>query len=199
MSENQNENTVRIALTRHGETEWNLAGRLQGSSDIPLNDTGRAQACASAARFDRDEWHAVVTSPLSRAAETGHIIAAQLGLPVLGTYDTLRERHYGAGEGLTLDDVTRLWPDRDYTDLEDRHAVAARGLSALETIAREHPGSAVIVVAHGTLIRELLMTLTDEAVPSIENAATCIVERVDGSWRVLTVNGAAHPAGAVAG
>ena len=190
MNDSQKQPAVRIALTRHGETEWNLTGRLQGSSDIPLNDTGREQAVQSASRFTAADWHAIATSPLSRAVETGGIIAAQLGLPVVGTYDDLRERHYGAGEGLTMEEVTRLWPDRDYTDLEDRHEVAARGLASLETIAREHPGRSLIVVAHGTLIRELLMTLTDAEVPAIQNAATSIVERVDGQWRILTINGA---------
>ena len=91
-----------------------------------------------------------------------------------------------------MEDVNRLWPGRDYTDLEDREVVAARGLAALETIARQHPGFSVIVVAHGTLIREVLRTLTVTVVPSIENAATSIVERVDGTWRVLTINGAEH-------
>src|SRR3712207_4629138 len=90
-----------IALTRHGQTDWNAAGRLQGSSDVPLNDTGRGQAAESVQRFSPADWDAVVTSPLSRARETGAILADGLGIPLGATYPELVERHYGVAEGLT--------------------------------------------------------------------------------------------------
>lgn len=181
---------TRMALTRHGETDWNAAKRLQGSSDVPLNDVGRAQAAESAARFLDAEWHGVVTSPLSRAVETGRIIAEGLGVEVHGSHHGLRERHYGHAEGLTDAEAAERWPDCQFPELEDRDSVAARGLEALDEIAANHPNSAVIVVAHGTLIREVLRRMTDVSIPPILNAATSIVERVDGEWRVASVNNA---------
>jgi uncharacterized phosphatase len=180
--------TLRIALTRHGQTDWNAAGQLQGSSDVPLNDTGRAQAAESVQRFSPDEWEAVVTSPLSRASETGAILAAGLGIPLGGTYEELRERHYGQAEGLTDGEAALRWPDGEFPELEPRPSVAARGLAALDRIAADLPGSSVIVVAHGTLIREILRRMTDAPIPPILNAATSLVERTADGWRVLTVN-----------
>jgi len=177
-----------IALTRHGQTHWNAAGRMQGTSDIPLNDTGREQARASSARFVGADWHHVVTSPLSRAAETGRIIADGLGIDVSGVYSDLQERHYGEAEGLTDVEAAALWPDGQFPGLESRDDVADRGLDSLADIERDLRGSAVIVVAHGTLIREVLRRLTSMPIPSILNGATSIVEHSAGSWRVITVN-----------
>jgi len=179
---------LRIALTRHGQTDWNAEGRFQGSSDVPLNATGRAQALESVGLFGEGEWDAVVTSPLSRAAETGAVIAAGLGIPVRGAYPGLVERHYGEAEGERETDAAERWPGGDYPGLEPRPAVAERGFAALESIADDLPGAAVVVVAHGTLIRELLRRMTETPVPPIANAATSIVERSASGWRVVTIN-----------
>jgi broad specificity phosphatase PhoE len=100
-----------LIFIRHGETDWNVEGRLQGQRDIPLNDTGRAQArrngsairaaMPEAARFD------FVASPLSRSRETMEIVRAAMGLPVEGyaTDDRLKELTFGAWEGLTDADL----------------------------------------------------------------------------------------------
>lgn len=182
-----------IALTRHGQTDWNAQKKLQGSTDIPLNDTGRRQAVESSARFERGRWHSIVTSPLSRAVETGRIIDDGLGIEVAGSYHDLRERHYGDAEGMTLDEASALWEYDAYPGLEDRHLVATRGIGSLERIADDLPGAAVIVVAHGTLIREVLQRIAGVRIPPILNAATSMVGLTDGGWRVLTVNGEHHP------
>ena len=188
MTLNPNLTGVTVALTRHGQTNWNAAGRLQGSTDVPLNDVGRGQAAASAARFAGGSWDCVVTSPLSRASETGRIIADALGVDVGGVYPDLSERHYGDAEGMTIAEAAELWPDGEYPGVEARTSVASRALSALSGIATELPGSAVIVVAHGTLIREVLRRITTAEIPPIENAATSVLELRYGSWRAVTVN-----------
>jgi len=182
-----------IALTRHGQTNWNAQMKLQGSTDIPLNDVGRRQAAESGARFERGVWHSIVTSPLSRAAETGRIIADGLGIEVAGSYHDLRERHYGDAEGMTLDEASALWEYDAYPGLEDRHVVATRGIGSLEKVAGDLPGASVIVVAHGTLIREVLQRIAGVPIPPILNAATSMVGLSDRGWRVLTVNGEDYP------
>ncbi|MET0318796.1 MAG: histidine phosphatase family protein, partial [Rhodococcus fascians] len=78
-----------LALVRHGETDWNLHGRLQGSSDIPLNDTGRAQAREAVYELSDHSWDLLVSSPLSRAAETADIIGSHLGISRTATYPDL--------------------------------------------------------------------------------------------------------------
>src|SRR5512135_227638 len=101
---------LRLLLVRPGETEWKAVGRLQGHSDIPLNDTGRAQAKELAARLAAHGISRVWTSDLARARETGAIIAAHLGLgePVIET--DLRERRFGIFEGLTRDEIAARYP-----------------------------------------------------------------------------------------
>ena len=89
-----------IALVRHGQTAWNFERRLQGTTDIPLNDTGREQAATVAPRLT-GTWDVVVSSPLGRARETAQIIADALGLELGGTYPDVVERHYGDAEGAT--------------------------------------------------------------------------------------------------
>ena len=92
-----------LVLVRHGETEWNRIGRVQGRTDIPLNDTGRQQARETAERLRErgDRFDAVVASPLSRAAETARIVADGLDLGAVELVDALVERDYGGAEGMT--------------------------------------------------------------------------------------------------
>ena len=146
-----------LYLVRHGETDWNSQRRIQGTTDIPLNDVGRAQAARTGRLLARRQWDAVVTSPLSRAFETGSIIAAELGLPVPTTDSRLVERNYGEAEGLDFEEMQRLFPeDTKVPGRERRSVVAARALEALMDIAHAHPEESVVVVSHGGLIRSVL-------------------------------------------
>ena len=180
-----------FAFIRHGETDWNRDERLQGSTDIPLNDTGRAQAAAAVANLADDRWDAIVSSPLSRARETAEIIADGLGSSLGPSYDDLRERDYGAAEGCTAADIAERWPDRDYPRLESEASVVARGRAALTSIASEYGHDArVIVVCHGTLIRLTLGALADRPFASIINGSVSTFRSLDDDgWEVLSVNG----------
>ena len=89
---------TRFFLVRHGETEWNRERRIQGVSDIPLNDTGRAQAAALGDILVGHNFDLIVSSPLSRADETARIIAQRLGMPAPITVPDLIERNYGEAE-----------------------------------------------------------------------------------------------------
>lgn len=157
----------RLILVRHGETDWNVAHRLQGSSDIPLNDNGRAQARASAPILARiAPVSTIVSSDLSRALETAQIIAAAMGANVV-TDARLQERSYGAWEGL-VEDVRRSEHGEEHTrwergleprveGYEGHEAVSVRALAAVV----DHvvgPGNHVLV-SHGSTIRMLMASL----------------------------------------
>lgn len=188
-----------LALIRHGQTDWNLTGRMQGRTDIPLNDTGRAQALAAAVPLAAEPWDVVVSSPLDRARETAAIIARELDLPVGGAYDELIEQDFGEAEGTLVSELDVRWPKRDFADMEPDVEVGPRGIRGLDRIAVDHPGARVLAVAHGTLIRFTLAAISGHDprhFPRLDNASSSFV-RFDDAWGVVTVGGA--PAGEVLG
>ncbi len=170
-----------LTLVRHGETDWNRDRRIQGSTDIPLNDAGRAQARDAAAtlREQLDLSSAlvapvIVSSDLSRAQETAQIIAAELELPAPRTYADLRERAYGDAEGVDAAEFISRWGDWHTAEVpgaEPWPHLRERGLRALASVVRDArrataPAAAsVIVVTHGALIRELIRHATGGELP----------------------------------
>lgn len=146
-----------IYLVRHGETDWNRERRIQGSTDIPLNDTGRAQARATGKLLSRRAWDSIYASPLSRAMETGAIIAARLGIAPPQALPEVVERSYGAAEGRTDDELDELYPPgSEVPGRETREAVAERVVPALVKLAEDNDGKYVVVVVHGGVIASVL-------------------------------------------
>jgi probable phosphoglycerate mutase len=142
-----------LLLARHGETDWNRELRIQGSSDISLNELGREQARALAGELADVPLDAIYSSDLSRARETAEAVAATHGLDVR-LDPRLRERAFGSWEGLTRDDIATL-PDGSRHDGESDEEVRARVLEAVQAIADAHPGRQVLVVAHGGALNTL--------------------------------------------
>ena len=155
--------TTSLYLVRHGETDWNLQHRIQGLTDIPLNETGRAQALVTGDLLARRRWDGVYSSPLLRAFETASIIATATGQETPQTIEALVERNYGDAEGLNFGEIERRYPDRSgVPGQESRDAVVARVVPALEELAAAHPDESLIVVSHGGAIRAVL-TAVDPA------------------------------------
>jgi uncharacterized phosphatase len=178
---------VLLYLVRHGETDWNLAHRIQGSTDIPLNDTGRAQARTTGSLLARREWDAIITSPLSRAVETAAIIAERVGLPAPTTLDAIVERNYGEAEGLSDPEIRARFPgDSPVPGRESREEVLARVLPALMEVAEQHAGEAVIVVSHGGVIRSILNEVDPEGKHGlITNGSIHSFSHEDGSFALI--------------
>ncbi|MGV8896447.1 MAG: histidine phosphatase family protein [Rhodoglobus sp.] len=152
-----------IYFVRHGETEWNRQQRIQGSTDIPLNDTGRAQALAAAARLSDSAPDLIVASPLMRAFETATIIGDSLGLNGPTADPALVERNYGEAEGMNYRQIEDRFPDRALIRGHESHErLAARSLGALHRLARSHDGASMVVVAHGGVIRAVLGEIDQE-------------------------------------
>jgi 2,3-bisphosphoglycerate-dependent phosphoglycerate mutase len=168
-----------LLLVRHGETDWNAEGRLQGHTDRPLNEYGRRQAAALAERLADDGIDAVYSSDLSRARETADIVAGRLGLPVV-LEPGLREKNWGSWEGLTP-------LERDAVEYvgESTEAHRERTLRALREIAEQHPGARVLVVTHGGSMRRAQAAVTGFALPVVENCGRWDVAYEDGSFTRL--------------
>jgi broad specificity phosphatase PhoE len=152
-----------LLLVRHGETDWNAAGRLQGHTDRPLNDYGRTQARRLAEQLHGDGIAAIYASDLVRARETAEILSERLGLPVLLDAD-LRERNWGSWEGLTPDERLSVEFEGETTE-EHRE----RMLRAVGQIAERHPGRRVVVVTHGGSMRRIQAAVAGAALPVVEN------------------------------
>jgi uncharacterized phosphatase len=157
---------TRISLVRHGQTDWNLAKRIQGSSDIPLNDTGRAQAEATGVAMAGGSYDAIYASPLGRATETAEIIASHTGLDAPLPLPEVAERNYGEAEGMTGAEILARWPEgTPVPGRETRDAVVARALPALIELGEKHPDESIVVVSHGGVISSLVRHVTDHALP----------------------------------
>ena len=155
---------TRFFLVRHGETEWNRVRRIQGVSDIPLNDTGRAQAAALGDILVGHNFDLIVSSPLSRADETAIIIAQRLGMPAPITVPDLIERNYGEAEGSSGAELDRRYPPgTDIPGREDREVVTQRAVRVLHDMAIRHPHADIVAVAHGAVIRSVV----DYAAPGL--------------------------------
>lgn len=149
-----------LTLVRHGETDWNRQRRIQGSTDVPLNAAGIAQASAAAVGLADAGYAAVYSSPQSRALRTAQILANAMRHDVTAAYPGLRERSFGDAEGLSGPEIAARFPD-GIPDQESRAAVVSRALPVLIGIAERHPDEAVLVVTHGAVISSLVLHLTE--------------------------------------
>lgn len=188
-----------IGLVRHGITEWNILGRSQGLSNIPLNDLGKQQAAALANRLslEEDKWDVIITSDLSRAAETADIIAAKLNIPDTVSTSKIREINAGQIEGTTEEERISKWGigwrelDLGMESFED---VAKRGISFLEEAVQTYKGKRILIVSHGALIGVTLQHLLPEEFKEtyIDNTSITILMHNKGNWECSLYNCTNH-------
>ena len=183
-----------IALVRHGETDWNINRRLQGRTDIPLNETGQAQARAAAEllREYRPDWATVVSSPLGRAVETSQIIGSALGLAEPSIDEALIERHFGEAEGLLVADAQARWPELNVPGAESTAEVATRSAKAFARLLAAAPDA--VVVAHGAMLRLGLTELCQTEIPRVLNAEVWLLTESTDGPPIARSLGVAHPA-----
>ncbi|MDD5296758.1 MAG: histidine phosphatase family protein [Rhodocyclaceae bacterium] len=149
-----------ICIARHGETDWNIQGVLQGWVDVAINARGRQQARELASKFAGSGFSGIHSSPLVRAKETAEMIAAELGLPPPLCHDGLKERHFGAFQGIPKAELAELNPVLfqqilsrnpacEFEQGETMDEFADRILAALYHIAGLNAGERVLLITHG--------------------------------------------------
>lgn len=186
-----------IGFVRHGVTEWNELGIVQGSSNIPLNERGKRQALALANRLANEEkWDIILSSDLERAAETARIISSKLGLADIHFDERIREIDCGQIESTNEQDRISRWGsewrklDLGMESFED---VVKRGVAFLEDISEQHKGKRVLIVSHGAIVgltlRELLGELPSK---NIENTAISIIHKREYGWECALFNCTKH-------
>ncbi len=182
-----------VFLARHGETDWNVQGRWQGHTDVPLNAKGRGQAREVAAALKGLGLTGLASSDLSRAHETARIVGVELGLEVSYVDANLRERMFGIFEGLTREECEqrhpeawRAWVERQHPpgDSELPEQVATRVIAAIGRAAREiaRDGAPVLLVTHGGALRAAVRAATGVLPGPIAN---CAVWRMEWDERIV--------------
>ncbi|MDR0561071.1 MAG: histidine phosphatase family protein [Spirochaetaceae bacterium] len=147
---------MKIAVVRHGETDWNRLGKMQGQEDIPLNETGKRQAADAADRLSGSLWTAIVSSPLARARQTGEIIARKLGIQTILADPGFTERHLGRISGMLIPEFDRLYPDGQCSEIEPWEPLQERMAQTLLKYAEIFQPRDFIAVSHGWAIKALL-------------------------------------------
>ncbi len=163
---------MKLYLLRHGQTDWNVVWRMQGATDIPLNEKGIDQAHEAAERMKNDHYDAIYSSPLIRARVTADIISEKLGM-TYSVDERLKEMSFGILEGTTLDYNTvnpnrklffeapeKYEPDETAETFED---VDKRCLSFLEDLKKTGYND-VLVVCHGALTKSFLRVILNKPI-----------------------------------
>ncbi|AIY05469.1 hypothetical protein Plano_1504 [Planococcus sp. PAMC 21323] len=186
---------TRICLIRHGETDWNVQGKIQGKTDIPLNTEGMKQARLCATYLTSSGWDVIITSPLKRARETARLINEQLHLPLVEMSE-FEEKHFGDAEGMTYEERALTFPNRHYPNQEDNQLFAERLSSGLQTIHERYPNKRVLLVSHGGVINALLGTLSNGEIGSgktrLLNACFSHIQFDHRNWVIEKYNQVSH-------
>jgi len=166
-----------ILLVRHGETDWNRDGRVQGHTDAPLNARGWEQAASLASELAAEPIDAIYASDLARARDTAGVVAAARGLDVV-THPGLREKHFGTWEGLYDHEVFERFPGAatgPWGDGESTEEMVERVLAAVRELAARHLEGTILAVSHGGPLRAVLRHCSVDGVDRIGN---CQVVRI---------------------
>ncbi|MCH1626394.1 histidine phosphatase family protein [Ferdinandcohnia quinoae] len=185
-----------ICLIRHGETDWNAIGRIQGRTDIPLNEKGirQAQLCRDFFKGST-EWDVIITSTLQRARQTAEIINESIGLSFLEMEEFV-ERGFGEVEGMTIEERTKLYPDGQYPNQEDVETLLNRLMSGLKKIQQEYENKKVLLVVHGAVINAILDEVSNGKLgygkSRLRNASFSHIHFENGEWELQKYNQVSH-------
>ncbi|MCQ2218337.1 MAG: histidine phosphatase family protein [Paludibacteraceae bacterium] len=200
---------VKLLLTRHGQTFWNVEKRMQGQSNSNLTPLGIKQAEALGKRLKDEHIDVIYTSPLQRAYDTAELIKGNRDIEII-TRDGLMELYLGPWQGRLLSEVTEEFPDQienfwvhperfHRDDTEDYFQLLKRASDTIAEIAEKEQGKSVLIVTHGIVLKTLRSYFQYQGIDEINNYAhspqstsLSIVEKRDGRWNVLLWNDTEH-------
>ena len=186
-----------ICVVRHGETDWNATGILQGWIDVPLNETGMRQSQEMAESFATAAFTHIYSSPLSRSLATAAIIAERLGLPAPLIHEGLKERNFGVIQGIPKSEIADLNPilfqqilkrnpAANFEQGESMEAFATRVLDALMEIGDTNPGKRLLLITHGWV-----MDVITRHIGKLPRSAILHMKRKNGEGLWLTASATA--------
>ncbi|NLR59423.1 histidine phosphatase family protein [Chitinophaga polysaccharea] len=188
---------TQIAIIRHGTTSWNKAGRLQGHSDIPLDEEGIMQALKLGQWLTRESWDLVYSSHLIRARQTAAIIAQELQINAVIEDSRIGEAGGGLIEGTTEAERLAKWGENwKQMDLgmETNASVLQRGNAFIQDLLAENSGKRILLITHGSFIRQMLDALLPEMhpTPPMKNTSLTKLQFTDPNWRCDLFNCVRH-------
>lgn len=184
-----------IGFIRHGSTEWNRLGKLQGQLDTDLTDEGREQARLLGLRLAQENWDGIMSSDLKRASETAQIISTLSGIPLLSLDKRLRERKYGLVEGTTVTEREERWgADWKLQDLgqESDNELWARWIELETEILKTYPNKKVLLISHGGFIVQVLRVLKLNQEEFLQNTSLTLLLRKADQWDLQLYNCLTH-------
>ncbi|WP_333650932.1 histidine phosphatase family protein [Lacrimispora sp.] len=199
---------MKIYLIRHGQTDWNIQGKIQGTHDIPLNDTGRRQAGQLAEGMDSRLVSHIFSSPLSRAMETAKEISKRQGVEI-GLLPQLKEVEFGKWEGLTWEEIQERYP-KEFAHWQINPAVAAppggetraeiisRCKWSINEILRVTGGREdAAVVSHGATVAYLVSCMVSDQdeetiIPGNASITTIYYNPLTEDFRLMENNDTSH-------
>jgi len=184
-----------VCVARHGETDWNIAGILQGWTDVEINDRGRRQAYELVATFSTVRFSKIYSSPLVRSRETAEIIARSLRLEPPESVDGLMERNFGVIQGIPkaeladlnpvlLQQILKRNPATHFEQGESMDEFAERVLDGIVAVARPNAGRRVLVITHGWV-----MDVITRHIAGLPRTAILNMKRKNGECVWLDVRG----------
>ncbi len=199
---------AQIILVRHGQTEWNRIERFRGQADVPLNQTGLAQAEATGQRI-ADEWQpaAIYAGPLSRTMRTAEAVGACCHLPV-SVEQRLVDINYGEWQGLTPDVVRERWPEElsvwynvphlaRIPNGETLENLRIRAMSAVNDLVARHLDQTIVLVSHTVVNRIILLGVLGLGNDRFwrlrqDTCAINVFEVENGVFTLVTMNDTGH-------
>ncbi|WP_139905745.1 histidine phosphatase family protein [Clostridium thermarum] len=157
---------TRLYLTRHGETEWNIQGRMQGSKDSPLTELGIKQAMQLGKRLKDTKIDVVYSSPSGRAYNTAKLILGDRKVNII-PMEELMEMNFGIWEGMTFDVIRKEYKEQYDTFWNTPHLLKdfpgesfeqlkLRGVSAVNKIISENEGKDILIVGHALIVKAIM-------------------------------------------
>ena len=188
---------TKVCLVRHGETDWNTRGILQGVQDTILNAQGRVQAEATGIYLaeNHTDFDMLITSSLHRAKETATIINRHLHLP-FQEVDAFRERSFGDAEGLSVEERQHKYPNEDFPGQEAESEFYERVVQGFQHIATKYKNQHILLISHGLVINLILSLILQEEVnykqTGLLNGCINHIQFIKPTWQVNNINMIEH-------
>ena len=184
-----------ICFVRHGQTDWNLQGFIQGRENNPLNETGIAQAKDTANFLKQQHWDVIISSPLIRAYDTAKEIAKAVGISSIVLDEHFLERNFGEVSGHKVSVYLDAPEDRTWEGFETDEEIKVRVWEGIQLVLEKYKGKKIIIVAHSHTIKAFLTQIAPDQIQmrsKFHNACSSFVFYVDEKWHLGRFNVSDH-------